>query len=160
VKVSFRRVDEQEGFLRKKKVYALYVRVELSPDEVAAVESANVADYIIIKYGFEMFGDYVPTDYTIKSVLHYNKKGEEARFLSPDAVKRNEMEHEIKEGLAGLARIIENSNPKESETFEFDTGMGRQSASPNPGSRFCTGCGSALSSQAARFCTHCGQPVG
>jgi hypothetical protein len=137
----------------------LYVRVELLPEEVAAVEAANVGSYIIVEYGFEMFGDYVPTNYDIKMVLHHNQKGTESRFVAPDAVKRNELEREIKEGLAGLARIMESSSPKESESFEFDTGRGSPAPPPPSGGRFCTNCGFAVPPQGARFCTNCGQQI-
>ena len=56
-----------------------------------------------------------------KSIVYYSDKGSESRFVGSNAIQRNELEANIKEGLKALKSQIEAqlSGSARYETFEL-----------------------------------------
>lgn len=114
MKVSLRREDETSGWLRKSTEYVLYVKVELSPEERAAIKKASIEDYLMMPYSYKG----VDINWTVGSIAYSSDKGSESRFVSPDAISRSEMEQTVSEKLKALKSQIE---------AQMTSGVGSQS---------------------------------
>lgn len=52
MKVSLRKEDETSGLLRKTTEYTLYVKVELTEEEKAAIKKAGIEDFLLMPYSY------------------------------------------------------------------------------------------------------------
>ena len=117
MKVSLRKVEETSGWLSKTTEYALYVKVELTGEEKAAIKKAGIEDFLLMEYAYKG----LELNWLVKSVLYASDKGSESRFVGGNAISRNEMEQKIKDSLATLKSQIEKqmSGGNGSESFEL-----------------------------------------
>jgi hypothetical protein len=53
MKVSLRKEDETSGWLSKTTEYALYVKVELTPEERIAIKAAGIEDFLLMEYSYK-----------------------------------------------------------------------------------------------------------
>ena len=117
MKVSLRKEDETSGLIFKKPIYAMYLKVQLTPEERNAIKKAGIEDYVLL--------DYEVNDrefqYQVKSVVYDSDKNRETRFTASDAIKRRNMEETIKEQLSILKSNIDAQleGGSGSETFDL-----------------------------------------
>lgn len=104
MKVTIDKKDEKSGLVFKTTEYALYVKVELSPEERAAIKAAGIENYVLMEYSY----GGVELNYQVKSVVYDSDKGkgDGSRFVASDAVVRNNMEAHIMEQLKALKSQI------------------------------------------------------
>lgn len=103
MRVSLRKEDETSGLFRKTTEYVLYVKVELTPEERAAIKSAGIDKYILMEYSYKG----LELNWEVGSVVYASDKGSESRFVASDAITRNDMEQHVKEQLKALKSQIE-----------------------------------------------------
>lgn len=117
MKVSLRREEEASGVFKKTTEYALYLKVELSPEEKHAIKAAGIEDRIVMEYTYK--GSEI--NYLVKSVVYHSDKGSESRFVGSNVAERNELEQNLKQGLSALKSQIEAqmSPGAKSESFEL-----------------------------------------
>ena len=117
MKVSLRREDEKSGLIRKTTEYVLYVKVDLTPEERAAIEKAGIGDYLMLPYSYKG----VDLNWTVKSMVYASDKSSESRFVSADAIARSQNEETIKEKLKALKSQIDAqlAGGSGSESFEL-----------------------------------------
>lgn len=85
--ISFRADDETSGFFRKTTEYALYVKLQLTPQERDAINDAGIEKQIL--YSWEYRGAQI--DFTVGSVRYRSDKGGETRFVAPSAALRDKL---------------------------------------------------------------------
>lgn len=117
MKITFRKVDEKSGFIRKTIEHTLFVKVELDKDEREAINAAGIDDYLLMDYEYK--GTHLP--WKVKSLLYADKKGTESRFVGEDQLDRNRIEGEVKEALKSLKNVIDNQSSlgESEESFEL-----------------------------------------
>lgn len=102
MKVTIETKDEKFGLLFKTTEYALYVKVELSQEERAAIENMGIENYVLMEYSYKG----VEVNYKVKSVVYASDKGHASRFVASDAIVRDEMEAHIMQQLKALKSQI------------------------------------------------------
>jgi hypothetical protein len=117
MKVSLRREEETSGVFKKTTEYVLYVKVELTPEEKNAIKAAGIEHRIVLEYTYK--GSEI--NYQVKSVVYHSDRGSESRFVGNNVAERNDLEHNLKEGLTALkSQLEEQMSPSaKSETFEL-----------------------------------------
>lgn len=118
MKVTFTKEDEKSGLIFKTNEYALYLQVELSPEERAAVQKLGISDYVLMEYSYKG----LELNYQVKSLVYASDKGGKgSRFVAPDAVVRNRMEGQLMEQLKALKSQIsaQMAGGSGSQTFEL-----------------------------------------
>lgn len=103
MKVSLRKEDEKYGLLKNKIEYALYVKVQLSDDEVIALKQAGINNHILMEYSYKG----TELNWLVSSVLYSHEKNKEWRFVAYDSIDRIAMEDKVKESLKALKSNIE-----------------------------------------------------
>lgn len=116
MKVKLRTVDETSGWLKKTTKYALYVAVELSPEERDAIKRAGIEGYVLLEYSYKG----LELNYQVKSALHSSDKATERKFVGADAIERNKIQDSIKDGLAWLKSQIEAHAASSNREEEFE----------------------------------------
>jgi hypothetical protein len=117
MKVSLRTVEETSGLIRKTTEYVLYVKVELAPEEKAAIKKAGIEDLLLMEYSYKG----LELNWKVKSVVYESDKGKESRFVGSNAMERNEIEGNVKSALKALKSQIEAqmSSSNRAESFEI-----------------------------------------
>jgi hypothetical protein len=98
MKVSLRKEDETSGLFKKTTEYCLYVKVDLSAEELGAIKAAGIENFQLMPYSYKG----LDLNWHVSSVIHNSKKGSESRFVASNAIQRNEMEQTVKEKLGAL----------------------------------------------------------
>ena len=103
MKLFLDKQDGTEGLVFKKKVYELFPRVELTPEEADAYNSvkSEIGQHIVAEYS------YKGTELNLTISLLVRAAGEKGFRMAFDSLQeRLEAEADIKEGAAGLSNFV------------------------------------------------------
>ena len=120
MKVTIRREEEtwRVGVFKKIPVWVLWLKVEFTSDEINAIQAAGIGDLIWLREIF--FRDGSEDNRPVRHLVESSNAGRETKFVKGNAAERNELEQNIKEGLAAIKSQIEaQMSQGESETFEL-----------------------------------------
>lgn len=105
MKLHIDKKESSEGLIFKKKVYEMFVRAEMTPEERQAYNSVKdeIGHMIIAEYSYKG----TELNFTISSLVYtHDKKGDGSRFAVSAAHQLSPLEDQIKKGVAGFSSYL------------------------------------------------------
>lgn len=106
MKLHIEKREASEGFLFKKKIYEMYVKIEMTPEERVAYERVKdeIKDMIIVEYEYKG----LELNFTIGRLVYNHDKNKDtgSRFVFSAQHEIPPMEKDIKDGVSGFSKHL------------------------------------------------------